>query len=293
MASKCLANPTSGPWSKPTDMLCCWNASDILRLSWLNLWWDCCTAPQWFPFAAKILAGPSMVLSIWARSLFANWPAPASDMPPELKLEMILKGSTVKVQHHFVGTATADSAWFHSWITKIYKRFTKIAWWSRHPNCDWYHCGTEHLFLMTRSSRPRSGGRSPFIPTKVIHQHSVQSRGDAWRIDVNTQRLKYLDTWYHEIPWNNTGGLALLETGTNTWWLAKKVTKHGKHCLEYSGYVRCCDIRFFNAYLGKLCIYIKWETKQIIPTGLKDFSEPVPTSGWNLETMHRFVRTLC
>jgi hypothetical protein len=59
------------------------------------------------------LAGPSMVLSIWARSLFANWPAPASDMPPELKLEMILKGSTVKVQHHFVGTATADSAWFH------------------------------------------------------------------------------------------------------------------------------------------------------------------------------------
>ena len=61
--------------------------------------------------------------------------------------------------------------------------------------------------------------------------------------------------WYHEIPWNNTGGLALLETGTNTWWLAKKVTKHGKHCLEYSGYVRCCDIRFFNAYLGKLCIY--------------------------------------
>ena len=99
--------------------------------------------------------------------------------------------------------------------------------------------------------------------------------------------------WYHEIPWNNTGGLALLETGTNTWWLAKKVTKHGKHCLEYSGYVRCCDIRFFNAYLGKLCIYIKWETKQIIPTGLKEFSEPVPTSGWNLETMHRLVRTLC
>jgi hypothetical protein len=29
-------------------------------------------APQWFPFAEKILAGPSMVLSIWARSLFAN-----------------------------------------------------------------------------------------------------------------------------------------------------------------------------------------------------------------------------
>ena len=196
MASKCLANPTSGPWSKPTDMLCCWNASDILRLSWLNLWWDCCTAVVSIcrenlgrAFNGAVDLGPFIVCQLTCASIrYATRVETWNDLEG-----IYCEGSTSLRGHSDCRFCMV------SWITQIYKDLQRLHDGPGIPTVTGI-TAAQSTSSWWPAAVARSGGRSPFIPTKVIHQHSVQSRGDASRIDVNTQRLKYLDTMkYHEI----------------------------------------------------------------------------------------------